>query len=187
MLDSCLEVSPPLDTYLLTIVYHVFGPSPRHQLIFKEELENDGVCFGCEEPVVGPGYKCSASECNFLFHKLCTQLPRQIKLPPYFPNETLMLVWPLELPDEYNYCNVCGKRCNRCFTYCHNEDDDLFLIDITCTTRWQISIAYDDCQRHAFLPFFGNIQFTCQACGEKGEDKASLCSICRLFIHIRCA
>jgi len=183
---SCLEVEEHLDPYLLTIIYHL---GFRHELIFKQELENhhDGeeekvVCFGCEEPVLlGPRYKCSASECNLLFHKSCTELPRKIKHPLYSTYNSLKLVGPR---NSYHYCDVCGKRCNRCFCYGDFASD--FFLDITCATRWQIMNAYD-CQRHAFLPVLGDIHFTCQACGRQGNGGASICSICGLFIHGRCA
>jgi hypothetical protein len=150
--------------------------------MLTEELKNDGkegvVCLVCEEQAEGPGYKCSASECNFRFHKSCAQLPRQMHHPSH-ANHVLIL----ELPRLYSsHCNVCGKWCRRSLFYRCNECN--FNIDITCATRTLITT--EDCQ-HAFVPFLKKIHFTCEACGRQGTDFASLCTICRLFIHSICA
>jgi hypothetical protein len=175
---SCGRWDDPRDS---TIYFH-FGRT-NDELMLTEELKNDGkegvVCLVCEEQAEGPGYKCSASECNFRFHKSCAQLPRQMYHPSH-SNHILIL----ELPRGYSsHCNVCGKWCRRSLFYRCDECD--FNIDITCATSTLITTA-EDCQ-HAFVPFLKKIHFTCEACGRQGTDFASLCTICRLFIHSRCA
>ncbi|XP_059460243.1 uncharacterized protein LOC132189518 [Corylus avellana] len=162
--------------------------STHGPFIFTEEVKNDGkedvndvVCFGCEKPVSGAGYKCSTSDCNLLLHKSCLELPPQIQQHPFHhPNHTLSLVEP-----QKKLCNACGKNCNAYPFYHCNECD--FNLDITCATaRLQIDINTDDCQ-HTFISFFNQIQFTCQACGEEGKEFASECSVCQLLIHRKCA
>ncbi|XP_059462654.1 uncharacterized protein LOC132191579 [Corylus avellana] len=166
--------------YESTFFFH-FGR--RHeQLIITEELKNDGegvVCMVCKEKVEGPGYKCSADECNFQLHKSCAQLPREMHHPSH-PNHILILQRPSSHPSN---CNACGKSCGRSIFY-HCEECD-FVIDTTCAFRTQVNNT-DNCQ-HAFVPFFRQIHFTCDACGREGTDFASFCTICRLLIHSRCA
>lgn len=66
---SCLHTPT---NYIALIFHFRYGHRP---LIFTKELKNEGkedddaVCFGCDEPVLGPGYRCSASECNLFFHQ----------------------------------------------------------------------------------------------------------------------
>jgi hypothetical protein len=179
---SCLNNVP---TNHKALLLHFGHPrhNPHRRFIFTEEVKNDGkedvnvVCFGCEKPISGAGYKCSTSHCNLLLHKSCLDLPLSIEQNPFHhPNHTLSLVKP-----ENKYCNACGKNCNSYPFYNCSECD--FNLDIACATLSRINI--DDCQ-HSFISFFNQIQFTCQACGEESKDLAVLCTICQLLIHIKC-
>ncbi|XP_059460235.1 uncharacterized protein LOC132189510 [Corylus avellana] len=176
---SCLNNVP---TNHKALLLH-FGLRNHDPFIFTEEVKNDGkedvnlVCFGCEKPVSGAGYKCSTSDCNLLLHKSCLELPPQIQQHPFHhSNHTLYLVEPQE-----KLCNACGKNCNAYPFYQCSECD--FNLDFTCATRSQIN--YTDCQ-HTFISLFQQIQFTCHACGEEGKEFASQCSICQLLIHSKC-
>ncbi|XP_062176251.1 uncharacterized protein LOC133881347 [Alnus glutinosa] len=153
----------------------------RHHLMFKEELNNTAnkevVCLGCEEPVFGPNYKCSIPECSFLLHKSCSELSHVIQHPMH-PEHALFLQVP-----SRNSCDVCQQDCTRSFFYrCFTCDFD---IDIKCVSRWRISA--DDCHQHALCPTRKQIQFTCEACAEESKGIAYQCSICRVFIHRKCA
>ncbi|XP_059460182.1 uncharacterized protein LOC132189461 [Corylus avellana] len=175
---SCLNAP----TNYKALLFH-FGLD-HDRLIFTEEVKSDGkedvLCLGCEKPVLGPGYKCSTSNCNLLLHKSCVELSPQIQQHPFHPNHTLILVEP-----DKKYCNFCGKNCNRYPFYRCSKCD--FNLDITCTsTRPRIN-NIEDCL-HAFIPFFQNNHFTCKVCGEEAKEYlASLCSICQLLIHGKCA
>jgi hypothetical protein len=153
--------------------------------------EKEVVCGVCEEPPSGPGYKCS--DCNFLCHKSCFQLPEEILQHPLHPNHTLCIerpgyAWGWRRDDCY--CVACGKRSRRCFFY--ECMDCNFTLDTKCASRWRVS--KDECHQHAYVPLLKQIQFTCEACGEEGKDIGDddegiglLCSICLLVIHPRCA
>ena len=179
---SCLNNVP---TNHKALLLH-FGYSGRHDpFIFTEEVKNDDkedvnvVCFGCEKPVSGAGYKCSTSHCNLLLHKSCLELPPQVQQHPFHhPNHTLSLVKP-----QKKYCNACGKSCNA-YPFYHCSECN-FNLDMSCATRSQVN-NLDGCQ-HSFISFFNKIQFICQACGEEGKDLSSLCSSCQLLIHSKCA
>ncbi|KAF5441842.1 hypothetical protein F2P56_037217 [Juglans regia] len=153
----------------------------EHPLVFKEDLENDGnkeaVCSRCQEPVLGPGYKCS--ECDFLLHKSCHELHPEIRHHCLHPNHTLIL----RAPSKSNICDACHENCSRRLFYrCDKCDFDL---DINCVSRWRNSI--DECRQHDFVPILEQIQFTCNACGDETKDVAYLCSLCRFLVHLKCA
>ena len=161
----------------------------EHPLIFLEDLKVDGeeevVCGVCEEPPSGPGYKCS--DCNFLCHKSCFQLPEEIQHPLH-PNHTLCIKYLLGKCS----CVACGKLSGRCFFYMCMHKDCNFTLHTKCASRWRVN--KDECHQHAYVPLLKQIPFTCEACGEEGkdigdnnEDIGQLCSICRLLIHTKCA
>ncbi|XP_059460178.1 uncharacterized protein LOC132189457 [Corylus avellana] len=174
---SCLNAPT---NYKALLFHFSFG---HDRLIFTEEVKSDGkedvLCLGCEKPVLGPGYKCSTSNCNLLLHKSCVDLSPQIQQHPFHPNHTLVLV-----KADQKYCNVCGKNCNRYPFYCCGECD--FNLHIMCTTTRPRINNVDSCQ-HAFVSFFKKNQFTCDACGEEAKELASHCNICQLLIHNKCA
>ncbi|KAG6640818.1 uncharacterized protein LOC122277554 isoform X1 [Carya illinoinensis] len=153
--------------------------SHRHPLIFIEEVKNEGkkdiICSGCNEPILGPAYKCS--KCNFLLHQSCTQLPREIQHPLH-PNDALIL----QAPSASSRCDACRRFCSRCFYY--RCDWCNFDLDIKCASRWQS--CPDKCHQHAFVPIMNQIQFACEACGVERKDIAYLCNICRLLVHYDC-
>jgi hypothetical protein len=153
----------------------------EHPLIVVEDLNVDGekevVCGVCEEPPLGPGYKCSV--CNFICHKSCFELAEEIQHPLH-PNHTLRI----RAPKRSSYCDACAKCCKSCFFYHCNDCD--FDLDTRCASRWRV--GKDDCHQHVFTPFLKQIQLTCEACGNEGKDSIFLyCSTCLLFIHAKCA
>ncbi|XP_059460241.1 uncharacterized protein LOC132189517 [Corylus avellana] len=180
---SCLNV--PTNHKALLLHFSPWLYDPHGPFIFTEEVKNDGkedvndvVCFGCEKPVSGAGYKCSTSQCNLVFHKSCLELPLSIEY-PFHPNHVLALVKPPK-----KHCNACSKNCNAYPFYRCDECD--FNLDFTCATHSQININTDNCQ-HTFISLSKHFQFTCEACGEEGNEFASHCSICQLLVHTKCA
>jgi hypothetical protein len=159
--------------------------SNQHCLDFTEKLElNDGnnqvVCSGCHEPVLGaPAYKCSVSECSgFVIHKSCAELSREIN-DPLHPHHTLYLSWQY----YYQLCDSCCRSHRRSFFYrCHSC---CFYLDSKCANR--LLINPNDCHQHEFSLIRKRIQYNCEACGEEINNTASLCSICKLLVHQRCA
>jgi hypothetical protein len=66
-------------------VHYNSSSSRNHCLDFTEKLENEVVCSGCHELVLGPAYKCSvSSECSFFIHKSCADLSPEMNLQNIF-------------------------------------------------------------------------------------------------------
>ncbi|XP_062146785.1 uncharacterized protein LOC133854566 [Alnus glutinosa] len=157
--------------------------SGDHFLDFKEKLENDGdkkvVCYWCNEPVLGPAYKCRLpiSACSFVVHKSCTDLS-QINHPLH-PHHTLTLRKP-----GINCCDACRRSHDRSFFYKCDPCD--FQLDIECANR--LPVNPNDCHHHDFFSVFRQIQFSCDACGKEIKHMAyKLCNICKLLVHNTCA
>jgi hypothetical protein len=167
-------------------LYHKYWSERHHLIAVEEEVDNTGneevVCTGCQEPAFGPAYKCSIPNCTFCLHKSCSEQLYHVIQHPFHPEHALIL----QNPSNYNNCVACGKTCDRSFFYrCFLCDFDF---DVICASRWRTDA--DDCHQHSFVPISTQIQFACQACGEDEEEPkqfASLCTICRLLIHAKCA
>jgi hypothetical protein len=155
----------------------------EHPLMLVDELENDGenevVCSGCEKSVsCGPAYKCS--QCKFFLHKSCAELPPEIQHPVH-PNHTLRL---RASAPEGGYCDACGRRCERCFSYrCLSCN---FVLDIECVSA-SLPTKPDDGHQHEFVPIFQQFHFTCELCGEDRNNAAQVCRICQLLADTLCA
>jgi hypothetical protein len=127
-------------------VHYNSSSSINHCLDFTEKLENEVVCYGCDEPVLlGPAYKCSvSSECSFFIHKSCAELSPEMNHPLH-PDHTLSLEWY----DGKQRCDACCRSHNRSFFYnCVSCD---FKLDIKCANR--LPINPNDCHQHEFSPF----------------------------------
>jgi hypothetical protein len=147
----------------------------EHPLVFMEDLEDEGVCLGCNKSVCAPAYKCS--HCNFFLHESCTKLPSEIQYPLH-PNHTLLL----QTPSRNYICDACLKSCERCFFYHCNSCK--FDIDIECASIWGSNT--DDGHQHEFFPIFHEIRFTCEVCGLDRNSAAQVCCICQLVTHAAC-
>lgn len=155
--------------------------SHEHPLAFSSEeqkIAGQAICCGCQEPVFGPTYNCS--ECNFVLHKSCAQLPTQTHHPLHRGHALVLRAKPS--PEMYTSCDACSKICNGFIYRCHPCNFDL---DIICASLWRNIM--DDGHQHVFIPLMKQIHFTCEACGEEGKCISSLCSICQLWIHRECA
>ncbi|KAH7858511.1 hypothetical protein Vadar_024782 [Vaccinium darrowii] len=98
--------------------------SHDHPLIFEEEYKDDGVkvsCYGCQQPISsGPCYFCRKCKDRFL-HKLCAELPKEMKHPMHPEHQLNLLPSPPNYPQSPSSqspcgCGVCGQPC-KSFTY----------------------------------------------------------------------
>ncbi|KAB2608127.1 hypothetical protein D8674_011295 [Pyrus ussuriensis x Pyrus communis] len=157
----------------------------EHPLTFKEEKESDGpprFCQGCLDPVLGPHYTCDMCDVNI--HKSCAELPHEIHHPlhPKHPLILRNLVWRKHFLSE---CGVCSQLYpNEGFLayYCSGCN---FWIDIKCAFMWQ-----NDGHEHNFTIIRRPIKFTCDVCGQKGDNlqyNSCICKICQLIVHRTCS
>ncbi|XP_057506739.1 protein VACUOLELESS GAMETOPHYTES-like [Actinidia eriantha] len=156
--------------------------SHKHPLIFSGEKNGDGeeiLCNGCCQKISGASYSCK--NCSFFLHKLCAELPVEMK-------HLMHPEHPLSL-SSLPYYFYCSKPCNACgkylkaFTYhCSLCDFDL---DLVCASR-ALSIVHER-HKHPLIPQLSPASFECYACGTKDEDVSYLCNTCGFWIHEGCA
>ncbi|XP_059442048.1 uncharacterized protein LOC132174403 [Corylus avellana] len=154
---------------------HKDASSKNHCLDFTEKLENEVVCYGCNEPVLGPAYKCSiSSECSFSIHKSCADLSPKMNHPLHPDHALSFRLWHNER------CDACYKSHDHSFFYYCNSCD--FQLDIKCANR-----NPNDGHQHEFSLLLRRIRFNCDACGQEVNNMAKICNICKLLVHIKCA
>ncbi|XP_059429338.1 uncharacterized protein LOC132163168 [Corylus avellana] len=161
-------------------VHNYSSSNNLHCLDFTKKLENQVVCSGCHDPVLGPVYQCCVSECSFFIHKSCAQLSLEMNHPLH-PEHALSLWWF----HDKKYCDACCTSShNPSFFYNCNSCD--FYLDIKCANH--LPTNPKDCHQHKFFPLWKHIQFNCEACGEEITNLAHReCSICKLLVHKKCA
>ena len=153
-----------------------------HPLIFNEDEKRGYICFGCQEPILGPSYSCI--ECrDFYHHKSCAELPLGF-YHPLHPIHPLVLFpeWNYENNEEFSKCQVCEQfrneytyRCSCCNFNLHNRCASLPL---TMTAE-----IHD----HQLILLWRWIPFTCDFCGKKGDGLPYLCNLCGFWFHRSCA
>ncbi|XP_059462655.1 uncharacterized protein LOC132191580 [Corylus avellana] len=171
---SCFDSSSTL--------YIHFGR--RHdQLKFAEEMKNDvnaGVaCMACQEKIEGPGYKCSAFECNFQLHKSCAQLPRKMDHPSH-PNHILILEMP---GDSAGNCNACDpyRVSDSRAEYYSLPQKSVDVMKINPET-----LKHEGHQHSLFLSIISNKN--CNVCDHVFEDNGVfICNDCDFALGFECA
>ncbi|XP_047331027.1 uncharacterized protein LOC124934539 [Impatiens glandulifera] len=156
------------------------------------------VCNGCMLPLLNdaPYYSCNLSTCNFVLHKWCAKLPRELKHPAHSDTgHTLIL-------DECigffccKGCQIIGKgfayKCNECESY---------YLDVRCAALPRL--VNHETHEHTLLLRYGRSIGGCFLCGDSNffENYKSMnistlsscptsftfgCDACNFSIHPSC-
>uniref|UniRef100_UPI0005C96017 uncharacterized protein LOC105353270 n=1 Tax=Fragaria vesca subsp. vesca TaxID=101020 RepID=UPI0005C96017 len=174
--------------------------SHEHPLAFKEEAppknEASGqpvLCSACGEPVLGSYYSCNQCSNEFILHKPCAQLGREIQHPMH--EHTLTILTKDSRPYRSYICDMCGAA-SRAESYsCYECEFDL---DFKCA-------ADRDCIKHfshkhllKFIekPHDDGSPVFCIGCLEPVLGPCYTCKLslemernrsCSLFLHKSCA
>ncbi|KAI4348786.1 hypothetical protein L6164_009464 [Bauhinia variegata] len=158
--------------------------SHRHPLVLQQsEQKTDDekeqrLCSGCEEPISGACYCCLDCDDNFILHKSCVELPRQLKRPTH-PRHPLIL---LSKPPYPCICSLCRRRIRKFVYHCSLCQYDL---DIACASLCGL---IEDGHKHSFISLKRPIEFPCYACGVTEADGFPfLCTVCQIWVHPTCA
>ncbi|XP_075512654.1 uncharacterized protein LOC142548222 [Primulina tabacum] len=155
-------------------------------LIDEEDIAQEAVCNACIHPISPPYYRCSArSECNFLLHKFCVDLPLSIK-DSIYTSTTGSLVSPRS--DEFLSlfeCSSCNRYCNG-FGYSYSEHDSV-VDDLACSFSPRV-IEHDSHKQHPLVLTYpdSNMTIWVSCCG-KSCRYVYHCGVCNFMIHIDCA
>ncbi|XP_073119949.1 uncharacterized protein [Henckelia pumila] len=159
-------------------------------LMMVDVTTQESVCNACIQPISPPYYRCSAqSECNFLLHKFCADLPLVISDSFYQSEFMASLASPIW--DEHIFshfrCKFCHMYCNG-FGYSYSERISIVAC-LECALAPKV-IRHDSHRQHpliliGYCPFEASIS----CCGN--EHRFSLyvynCSVCDYNIDIHCA
>ncbi|GFY93606.1 hypothetical protein Acr_09g0000520 [Actinidia rufa] len=154
-----------------------------HPLTLVEEQNGDGgqmeYCSGCMNPIQGPRYICSDSECSFLLHKLCAEQPEKIDHPSR-PQHPLTLI---NMPWVTYQCEACFRRNGDFVYYC--DLCDLYL-DLPCATLpKQIQHLGHN---HPLMLQLKPSLFRCDACDKFHEiqEISYQCTTCHFWVLKDC-
>lgn len=182
--------------------------SHSHGYFFSNtsDIQKSIHCEACGDEIStsnGPLYA-SCDRCKKFMHKICTELPREIRNHPFHKHHPLTLLIPP--PDKLDgaTCHACGDTIRNFRYRCRSELCD-FDLDLKCSTLIHMT-ASDVVREHQLCnqqiphphPLIfccrkdPSFEFYCGACGlpfVKKGDRAFIyvCLECRLLLHSSCA
>ncbi|XP_073018571.1 uncharacterized protein [Primulina eburnea] len=157
-----------------------------HSLVLTDgSTAQESICNACVKPISPPYYNCSApSECNFLLHKFCADLPLSIKHSSFNESDPGSLGstrWDGFF--RLFHCYRCGKY-NNGFGYKFSNARD---VDIDCAFS-PIIIKHDSHDQHPLILLHYRVPRThISCCGQMKSWFSYHCSLCKWAIHIDCA
>ncbi|KAK1424923.1 hypothetical protein QVD17_20264 [Tagetes erecta] len=136
------------------------------RVILQENDEDEVICSGCEDTIVGNAYSCIEPDCNFHLHESCFDLKKEIHHKSH-PEHPLTLL-PLS---PYN--NENGEfTCNACFSdgtgFTYHCSVCKFDLHIQCVSLPE-TVKRDD-HKHMLKLFY--------SCPVKDEDYTFYCDVC---------
>ncbi|XP_059460246.1 protein VACUOLELESS GAMETOPHYTES-like [Corylus avellana] len=155
--------------------------SHEHDLILSnEELMKDELCDGCVQLISTPFYSCT--QCNFLLHSRCAQLPRN-KWHPLHPHSLILI----SIRSKYYFASFSCKACQRLsngFSYvcgtCY------FGFDLQCCSIPK-TMKHEGHQHSLSLAVDSNRR--CHVCNVTSNDKPCMlvCTYCDFALGFECA
>ncbi|XP_052172302.1 uncharacterized protein LOC127788231 [Diospyros lotus] len=179
-------------------------PCHPHLLELRESLQGHGGCYGggdqqvycngCREPISssssgvwgggGAFYACPNSDCWFLLHKRCAELPPEIEHPSH-PTHALTLS-PFVLYEHR--CDVCRSITDGFVYRCSSCDFDVHVRCASMVLRIQERVNENKkIHEHSLMPLEMEAQFLCAACDREHKGKSYLCPTCGFWANQICA
>ncbi|XP_047333310.1 uncharacterized protein LOC124936832 [Impatiens glandulifera] len=201
--EDCNILSHPSHDHPLTLEFDL---SKITSFSSTSRGEYKVICNGCILPLFindAPFYSCNRSTCNFVLHKWCAKLPRELKHPdPAHTNtdteHTLILQVKIKRFFGFFTCNGCREMGNG-FAYKCNECENYYL-DVRCAA-FPRRVNHET-HKHPLILKYGRTIGGCFSCGETNLDDEWLnrsttpssslpsftfgCDICHFSIHPRC-
>ncbi|XP_052173732.1 uncharacterized protein LOC127789028 isoform X2 [Diospyros lotus] len=190
----------------LLIIQH---PVHDHPLVLRESLQSHGGCYGggsvqvycdgCRKPIsssfssssssgVGGGggtfYACTNSDCWFLLHKRCAELPPKIEHPSHLDHALTLSHFIL----DNHSCDVCDSSIDGFLYRCSDCDFDVHVRCASIALHIQDRVDENyKIHQHPLIPIEVEAQVPCAACGREHKGKSYLCSTCGFWANQICA
>ncbi|KAL8228031.1 hypothetical protein R6Q57_015615 [Mikania cordata] len=181
---------PPQNISKDTKLMHSSHPHNLSRVTLQEDEEDEVICSGCEETLVGNGYLCVEPDCNFHLHESCFHLKKEIHHKSH-PEH------PLTLLPRAPYNNKDGEfTCNACFSdgtgFTYHCSICKFDLHVQCVSLPE-TMKRDDHEHMLKLLYSCPVKhkehmFTCDVChGEVQKDRwAYYCESCDYGTHLGC-
>ncbi|XP_052173735.1 uncharacterized protein LOC127789030 [Diospyros lotus] len=175
-------------------------PGHDHRLLLRESLQGGDryghqvYCDGCREPISssssgvegggGAFYACPNSDCWFLLHKRCAELPPKIEHPSH-PDHALTLS---PFPVDDRECDVCDFSIDGFLYHCSDCDFDVHVRCASMAVHIQDRVDENKkIHKHPLIPLEKEALFICDVCGREHMGKSYLCPTCGFWANQICA
>ncbi|CAL9248400.1 unnamed protein product, partial [Arabidopsis halleri] len=150
----------------------------QHNLMsLSKDGEESSLCGACVRPISSyTFYKCSESDCSFILHETCANLPKKKR--HFLSPEPLTLC--LQSQQYTPFCDACHQVFCAGFIYSRY---DLLCSSITVPF---FHGSHDHHLLYLNIRLQGEVK-TCQSCGIDEEDVVIGCMKCDYFLDFRCA
>ncbi|XP_057506936.1 uncharacterized protein LOC130790072 isoform X1 [Actinidia eriantha] len=154
-------------------------------LVCDDELKTGEQCNGCTQPIsAGLFYRCS-EKCDFILHKLCTQLRSEIRHPLHVKHRLKLYAKQPTTSHGVFKCTMCSNYCNGFIYWCEYADCK-FGLDVKCSSI--LGGLKHDAHEHALTPFdMEGARTNCRACGLSFKKWTMACEACNFYLHVGCA
>ncbi|EOA25817.1 hypothetical protein CARUB_v10019185mg [Capsella rubella] len=155
----------------------------KHNLMsLSKDGEESSLCDACVRPIGSNAfYKCSDSDCSFILHETCADLP---KMKRHFLSPS-SLALSLYSKGHTGNCEACHQVFGQGFIY----SSGLWDFDLLCSsiTVPFIYASHDHHLLYLQLECGGHDPKTCQSCGIDEDRVVIGCKKCDYFLDFRCA
>ncbi|XP_006395426.2 uncharacterized protein LOC18011845 isoform X1 [Eutrema salsugineum] len=160
-----------------------FSHSEHNMSLNKDgiALEESIFCDGCVRPI-GSNTFYSCSDCSFILHEICANLPKKKR--HFLSPKPLTLTYGGSV--ETNECYACLQRFGRGFMY---REDIYRNVDLLCSSITEPFVHGS----HPHPLLYINVEHdeeltkTCQGCGIRTEGMVLGCTKCRFYLDFSCA
>ena len=150
--------------------------SHQHELTFTQELKNSDKCDACKRSILTPFYNCT--QCCFVLHKFCAELPRK-KWHPLHQHLLTLSKNPYGSDIGFG-CNACARFYNG-FTYnCYKCGFDL---DVNCSLTSD-RLTHDSHMHRGLILSNATRSGKCSVCDSKGY--VFRCVDCAFALDFKC-
>ncbi|KAM7508962.1 hypothetical protein LguiA_019415 [Lonicera macranthoides] len=151
------------------------------------------VCSGCEEDLLGSGYSCSTSKCDFNLHKSCFKLAQEIKHESHLEHPLALLSSSPYKTGELT-CDACLKVGSSFAYHCKTCQFDLH---INCASLPKTMKRGD--HEHVLVLLYSSpykkpakneeaVSFLCDVCNKIVDERCWVyyCKQCDFGTHLEC-
>ena len=150
--------------------------SHQHELTLTHELKNSDKCDACKRPILTPFYNCT--QCRFVLHKFCAELPRKKWHPLH---QHLLTLSKNPYGSDIGVACSAFTRSDSNFSYnCYKCGFDL---DVNCSLTSD-RLTHDD-HEHPLILSSATRSGKCSVCDSDGY--VFRCADCAFALDFKCA